>query len=87
MFGRHPRLAIDAFLRIPQDTEITRSQEDYVDRLKQRLDATYLIASEESARNATRQKSYYDAKARHTNLEVEDRVLVEKKGHNGKHKI
>ena len=54
MFGRHPRLAIDAFLGIPQDTETTRSQEDYVYRLKQRLDAAYLIASKESARNATR---------------------------------
>ena len=54
MFGRHPRLAIDAFLGIPQDTETTRSQEYYVDRLKQRLDAAYLIASEESARNGNR---------------------------------
>ena len=87
MFGRHPRLAIDAFLGIPQDRETTRSQEDYVDRLKQRLDAAYLIASEESARNATRQKGYYDARVRHSNLEVGDRVLVEKKGHKGKHKI
>ena len=46
MFGRHPCLAIDAFLGIPQDTETTRSQEDYVDILKQRLDAAYLMASE-----------------------------------------
>ena len=53
MFGRHPCLSIDAFLGIPQDTETTRSQEDYVDRLKQRLDAAYLIASEESAKNIT----------------------------------
>ena len=87
MFGRHPRLAIDAFLGIPRDTETTRSQEYYVDSLKQRLDAPYLIASEESARNATRQKGYYDAKVRHSNLEVGDLVLVEKKGHKGKHKI
>ena len=87
MFGRHPRLAIDTFLGIHQDTETTRSQEDYVDRLKQRLDAAYLVAFEESARNATRQNGYYDAKVRHFNLEVRDRVLVEKKGHKGKHKI
>ena len=31
MFWRHPRLAIDVFLGIPQDTETTRSQKDYVD--------------------------------------------------------
>ena len=30
MFGRHPRLSIGAFLGIPQDTETTRSQEDYM---------------------------------------------------------
>ena len=54
MFGRHPCSAIDAFLGIPQDTETTRSQEYYVDRLKQRLDAAYLIAPEESARNGSR---------------------------------
>ena len=87
MFGRHPRLAIDAFLGIPQDIETTRSQEDYVDRLEQCLDAAYLIASEETARNATRQKGYYDAEVRHSNLEVGECVLVEKKGHKTKHKI
>ena len=37
MFGRHSRLAIDAFLGMPEDTETTRSQKDYVGRLKQRL--------------------------------------------------
>ena len=87
MYRRHPRLAIDAFLGIPQDTWTTRSQEDYVDRIKQRLDAAYLKASEESARNATRQKGYYIAKVRHSDLEVGDRVLVEKKEHKRKHKI
>ena len=87
MYRRHPRLAIDAFLGIPQDTGTTRSQEDYVDRIKQRLDAAYLKASEESARNATRQKGYYIAKVRHSDLEVGDRVLVEKKEHKRKHKI
>ena len=30
---------------MPQDTETTRSQEYYVDRLQKRLDAAYLIAS------------------------------------------
>ena len=56
MFGRHPCLAIDTLHGIPQDTETTKSQEDYFDILKQRPDAAYLIVSEESARNTTRQK-------------------------------
>ena len=37
--------------------------------------------------NASRQKEYYDAKVSHSNLEVGDPVLVEKKGNKGRHKI
>ena len=60
---------------------------DYVDRPKQRLEATYAIASAESAKNANRQNEFYDVKVRHSNLEVGDCVLVEKKRHMGRHKI
>ena len=35
-FGRHPRLAIDAFLGLNQD--IPRSHQDYVDKLKWKKD-------------------------------------------------
>ena len=41
MFGRHPRLAIDAFLGY-WDTETTWSQNDYVYQLKQHLEAVYV---------------------------------------------
>ena len=50
MFGHHPRLAIDAFLGILQDIKTTRSHSGYVDILKQRLDAAYVIASNESTK-------------------------------------
>ena len=87
MFGRHPRLAVDAFLGIPQDTETVKSHRDYVDRLKLRLATAYDKASLEAKKSAERQKDYYDEKVRHVKLEVGDRVLVEKKGHKGKHKL
>ena len=87
MFGRHPRLVIDAFLGIHQDTENTKSHNDYVDKLKQRIYAANAIAYEESATNANRQKGYYDAKVKHSNLEVGVCVLVERKGHKGIHEI
>ena len=70
MFGRQPRLAIDAFLGITQDTETTRSHNDFVEKLNQRIDAANVIASEESAANANRQKGCCAAKVRHSNLEV-----------------
>ena len=87
MFGRHPRLAVDAFLGIPQDAEAAKNHQDYVDRLRQRLTTAYEIASEEARKSAGRQKDYYDEKVRYSKLEVGDRVLVEKKGHKKKHKI
>ena len=82
MFGPHPRLAINTFLGIPQDTEINWSHNDYIYQLKQHFEAAYVIA-----KNASLQRGYYDAKVRHSNLEVGDPVLVEKKGHKGRHKI
>ena len=50
MFGRHPRFALVAVRGIPQDTETTRSHIGFVDRIKQRLDAAFVIASEGSAK-------------------------------------
>ena len=87
MFGRHPRLAVDAFLGLPQDSEATTVHQDYVDKLKHRLTSAYEKASEEAKKSAGRQKEYYDEKVRYSKLEVGDRVLVEKKGHRGKHKL
>ncbi|MEW8316224.1 MAG: reverse transcriptase domain-containing protein [Candidatus Thiodiazotropha endolucinida] len=87
MFGRHPRLAVDAFLGIPQDSETVKSHPDYVDRLKLRLTTAYDKASAEAEKSAARQKSYYDEKVRHVILDVGDRVLVKKKGRKGKHRL
>ena len=87
MFGRHPRLAVDVFLGIPQDTEIVKSYQDYFDRLRLHLATAYDKASILVKKSAERQKACYDEKVKHVKLEVGDRVLVEKKGHRGKHKL
>ena len=84
MFGRHPRLAVDAFLGIPQSEEQTRSHQNYVDKLKQRMAYAYDTASSEARKNAERQKEYYDYKVRQMKLEVGDRVLVKNVGTRGK---
>ena len=45
------------------------------------------MASEEAQRQAQRYKKYYDLKVHENKLVVGDRVLVEKLGIKGKHKI
>ena len=46
MFGRHPRLAIDAYLGIswPEESEIV-PQDHYATKLKKRLQFAYKVAS------------------------------------------
>ena len=87
MFGRHPRLAIDAYhgLNSSQDSECT-SREHYASKLKKRLDFAYKVASKEANKNATRHKSNYDGKVREATLGVGDRVHIRKVGLKGKNK-
>ena len=87
MFGRHPRLAVVAFLGLPQDIEKTKSYPDYVDKLKQRLAFAYDTASKEVRKNAEKQKQFYDLRVRQSTLEPGDRVLVRNVGLRGKQKL
>ncbi len=86
MFGRHPRLAIDAFLGISQE-DTPRSHMDYADQLKCRLDTAYQLASDEARKTGKRYKRYYDTKVKHASLKTGDRVLVRKVGLKGKQKL
>ncbi|MCG8049379.1 MAG: RNase H-like domain-containing protein, partial [Candidatus Thiodiazotropha endolucinida] len=73
MFGRHPRLAIDAFLGLQPDPEAVRNQTEYVRKFQSRLTFAYRKASEEAERQAARYKGYYDQKVRESKIEVGDR--------------
>ena len=83
MFGRHPRLAVDAFLGLTEN----HSQKDYADKLKDRLKTAYKRATEEMKKKGVKYKHYYDQKVRNATVEVGDRVLVKKVGIKGKHKL
>ena len=83
MFGRHPRLAVDAFLGLKEN----RSQKDYADKLKERLKTAYKKATEEMKKKGVKYKHYYDQKVRNATVEAGDRVLVKKVGIKGKHKL
>ena len=67
MFGRHPRLAIDAFLGI-RSSEERKSHQDYADKLKNRLSDAYKCASEEAAHKGEKYKHYYNKGIRHSVL-------------------
>ncbi len=86
MFGRHPRLAIDAFLGIPSQQQ-PQSRSDYVDQLRSRLATAYKLASDESKKTGKRYKKYYDNKVRHATVMPGDRVLVRKVGLKGRQKL
>ena len=87
MYGRHPRLAEDAFLGIGDDALEARCHPDYVDKLQDRLAFAYDAASKEGAANAKKHKDHYDLKVRHSVLRPGDRVLVRNVGLKGKQKL
>ena len=88
MFGRHPRLAVDAYLGLKssQDSAIC-SKEHYATKLKKRLQYAYKVVSSEAQKSAERHKSQYDLKVRESTVDVGDRVLVRNVGFKGKHKL
>ena len=65
-FGRHPRLAIDAFLALTPDAMSAPTQIEYVRKLKERLYFAYKTPQEMAKRAAARDKINYDLKARNS---------------------
>lgn len=86
MFGRHPRLAVDAFLGIKPGPERSNKTK-YVNDLKRRLEFAYKTAAKEARRQGRRHKSVYDLRVRESQLQPGDRVLVRNLGVRGKRKI
>ena len=86
MFGRHPRLPVDAFLGFDLgqgQATCTQSAND----LKKRLQFAYDIASKESRRAGQRHKNHYDKRVRESFLKPNDRVLVRLVGLTGRNKL
>ena len=87
MFGRHPRLAIDAFLGLTPDTISAKQKTEYARKLKECLHFAYRAAEKIAKMSAEKQMAHYDLKVRHSNLKPGDRVLVKNVGLRGKRKI
>lgn len=87
LFGRHPRLAIDAFLGIEPDKSEVKDKKSYVSGLRHRLHFAYNVARREARKQGKRHKKWYDLRVREAKLEVGDRVLVKNVGIRGKAKL
>ena len=87
MFGRHPRLAVDAFLGLSPDTLSSPAQSEYVKKLSDRLHFAYQKAQEAAKKSAAVHKVRYDVNARNSVLKPGDRVLVKNVGVRGKCKL
>ena len=87
MFGRHPRLAVDAFLGLEPDVVVHKDHTNYVTGLKKRLDFAYKVATREARKQSNRHKRLYDLRVRNVKLEPGDRVLIRNVGVRGKCKL
>ena len=87
MFGRHPRLAIDAFLGLSPDPLSANHQTEYARKLRERLQFAYRKAQKVAQESAAKHKATYDLKVRHSTLHEGDRVLVKNVGLRGKRKL
>lgn len=75
MFGRNPRLLIDASLGLVSQ-ERKKSYSTFVDNLRARLAHAYDLASSGIEKKSGNNKRRYDLYARETSLQSGDRVLV-----------
>ena len=87
MFGRHPRLVIDAFLGLPTDQSIEGAQTEYVVKLRDRLANAYKKARLQTEKTGATNKRRYDEKTKNVMLQTNDRVLVRNVTLRGKHKL
>ena len=63
------------------------SYQNYVKKLKARLEWAYQVAQEKNQKESEHHKKYYDKRMRCMNLKSDDLVLVYAKAPSGDHKI
>lgn len=87
MFGRHPRLPIDVMLDLDDTRNQDGTNDDYIQRLRNRLDYAYRLASAQNLEKQERNRGKNACQVRENKLEIGDRVLVKNFGFKGKHKL
>ena len=76
MFGRHPRLPVDALLGTPSQEPVAHS--DYAQEIRDKLRKAYKTAEENLNKAKDRQKQNYDKKMHGSAPQVGDKVLVKR---------
>ena len=76
MFGRRPRLPIDLLFPMRRTQTLTRTIDEYVASLYDRLRKSLVIAQDCATKEAQRQKRLYDRKVGAVELRPGDNVLV-----------
>nr|XP_006815574.1 PREDICTED: gypsy retrotransposon integrase-like protein 1-like [Saccoglossus kowalevskii] len=85
--GHHPRLPVDIYLGLVTEDEQTEDMDEYVRNWQRSLDEAYQIVSLRMDKKSLISKSYYDRKARQSELSPGDRVLMRNVKVRGKHKL
>ena len=76
MFGRQPRLLVDLLFPTVRQDENSRTTDEYVTSLYDKLKSALASARDTAILEAQRQKRHYDHKARAVELHLGDKVLV-----------
>ena len=76
MFGRRPRLPVDLLFPTVRRDENTRTTDEYVTSLYDKLKLALASVRDTAILEAQRQKRHYDCKARVVELHPGDKVLV-----------
>ena len=76
MFGRRPRLPVDLLFPTVRQDENSRTTDEYVTSLYDKLKSTFASARDTTLLEAQRQKRLYDHKAGVVELHPGDKVLV-----------
>jgi transposase InsO family protein len=87
MFGRQPKLALDALLGIHIEENTSKSRNEYVRKLRDKLSLAYNKAKQTADKTAEVNKDKYDIKAKAATLHPGDIVLARNVSLRGKHKI
>jgi len=85
MFGRNPKLPLDSVFHLDKNADTITS--DYVKDLKERLELSHELANKSLKKARQKQKVQFDKKAKATQVNVGDTVLVKILAYEGKHKI
>ena len=87
MFGQTPKIPLDIEMGVTLMEQGDTSYQNYVRKLRARLEWAYQVAHKNNQKESECHKKYYDKKMRCRSLRPDDLVLVHVKTSTGDHKI